>query len=227
MEIIIGRDPLSRKLSVIRDGKQVLAGVAGSVPMDVSRQHISLQSGENGKWKIKNLNDQNVTYVNGVAIEQKEILESDRIELGASRFMLSWEVVRGPKVETVDIRPLKRVWENYKEATIEIEDRQKNNGILCSVPMGFSMLGGLLTGVLDPQFRPLTLSLTAIALLVFLYGLYRRMTDNGREEKEELVQELRDKYVCPKCGRYFGPQDYEVLIRQTFACPKCKSRYKV
>lgn len=226
MKIIIGREPQSRKLNVVRDGKQMLVGMAGSVPMDVSRQHVSLNSVGNDKWEIKNLNEKNVTYVNGVAIEQKVISESDRVELGASHFLLSWELIRGPKVETVDIRHLKRIWEDYNEATREIEDRQKNSGILCSVPMGFSMLGGLLTGVLDPQFRPLTLSLTAIALLVFLYGLYRRLTDNGREEKEELVRELRDKYVCPKCGRYFGLQDYEVLIRQTFACPKCKSRYK-
>ncbi len=227
MEIIIGREQHSRKLSVIRDGKQTLAGMPGSVPMDVSRQHVSLCTTENNKWEIRNLNDKNVTYVNGVAIEKKEISESDRIELGASHYMLSWEIIRGPKVETVDIRPLKRVWENYKEATREIEDRQKYSGILCSVPMGFSMLSAVLARLLPPEFSSLLISLSVIALLVFLYGLYKRMTDNGREEKEELVRELQDKYVCPKCGRYFGSVEYETLIRQTFACPKCKAKYKV
>ena len=57
MEVTVGREQHSRRLSVIRDGKTQLAGNPGSVPMDVSRQHVSLCSKEKNKWEIKNLND--------------------------------------------------------------------------------------------------------------------------------------------------------------------------
>lgn len=77
------------------------------------------------------------------------------------------------------------------------------------------------------SFQHLLLILPIIVQRLFPEMPMLKIKFNGKHVKEELVQELRDKYVCPKCGRYFGPQDYEVLIRQTFACPKCKSRYKV
>ncbi len=227
MEIIIGREPKSRKLCVNRDGKLQFVGAANSVPLDVSRQHVYLYSSDNEKWEIRNLNDLNVTYVNGIPIECKEITEKDKIEIGASHFLVSWEIIRGPKVETVDISHLKPVWENYKESTREIEDRQKNANLLARVPMVFTMLSSVLGGVFLDKNNPLLYLLILLALATLVYSLYVSKNDTSREEKEELVKELRDKYVCPKCGRYFGPQDYEVLIRQTFTCPKCKCKYKV
>jgi hypothetical protein len=43
MEIIIGRDQQTRQLCIIKDGSARLYGRPASVPMDVSRHHISLQ----------------------------------------------------------------------------------------------------------------------------------------------------------------------------------------
>ena len=125
MEIIIGRDQNTRQLSVVKDGNSKLYGQPNSVPMDVSRHHISLQPAGSGKWQIKNLNEQNVTFVNGIAVESKTISESDKIELGNSHYLFSWSALQEPKVETVDIRQLKRVWDEYNNANIEIRKRQK------------------------------------------------------------------------------------------------------
>ena len=55
MAIIIGRDAQTRQLSVIKDGSTKSFGNVGSVPMDVSRQHISLTPVGTNKWQIKNL----------------------------------------------------------------------------------------------------------------------------------------------------------------------------
>ena len=73
MEIIIGRNQQTRQLSVVKDGVEKNYGQPNSVPMDVSRHHISLQPTGKGKWQIKNLNERNVTFVNGLAIESKVI----------------------------------------------------------------------------------------------------------------------------------------------------------
>ena len=171
MEIIIGRDQQTRQLCIIKDGNSRLYGQANSVPMDVSRHHISLQPAGSGKWKIKNLNEKNVTFVNGIAVESKTISESDKVELGNSHYLFSWTALQEPKEETIDIRPLKVVWDNYQQNEIEIRDRQKNNGLWASVPLGFSMLGGLIAGV-APEIREIALIFTGLAFLIFIYGLY-------------------------------------------------------
>lgn len=225
MEIIIGRDQQTRQLCVIKDGNSKLYGQANSVPMDVSRHHISLQAAGNGKWQIKNLNERNVTFVNGIGIESKTISESDKVELGKSHYLFHWDALQDPKVETVDIRPLKRIWEEYNSANIEIRKRQKNIGLLASIPIGITMLGGLLSGIASDELKPYAYVFTVIALVVMLYGFYRRYTDNSIEEQEEIKKTFQRKYVCPKCGHFMGFTDYDILI-QNDVCPYCKTKYK-
>ena len=128
MEIIIGRDQQTRQLKVVKDGVARNYGKTGSVPMDVSRAHISLQPMGNGKWQIKNLNEQNVTFVNGIAVESKTISETDKVELGSSHFLFQWDALKEPKEETVDIRPLRKIWNDYDAKCLEnqIAERKFN-----------------------------------------------------------------------------------------------------
>ena len=225
MEIIIGRDQQTRQLCIIKDGNSRLYGLANSVPMDVSRHHISLVPAGNGKWKIKNLNEKNVTFVNGIAVESKTISENDRIELGNSHYLFSWAALQEPKEETIDIRPLKVVWDNYQQNEIEIRDRQKNNGLWASVPLGFSMLGGLIAGF-APEIREIALIFTGLAFLIFIYGLYRRSQDNSTVELKANQNEFEMKWVCPKCKHPLTCFRSYIILSQSDACPYCKTKYK-
>lgn len=225
MEIIIGRDQATRQLSIVKDGKTILCGESSSVPMDVSRHHCSLQSTDGEKWLIKNLNERNVTFVNGIAVESKTITKQDKIELGNSHYLFSWDALSGPKVETIDTRSLKKVWEEYNQKNIEIRKRQKNIGLLASIPIGFTMLGGLISGIASEEIRPIAYVFTAIALTIMIYGFYRRFTDNSIEEQEDIKKEFQRNYTCPKCGHFMGFQDYDILI-QGDTCPYCKTKFK-
>ena len=167
MEFIIGRDQQTRQLCVVKDGNTKLYGQSGSVPMDVSRHHISLQLAGNGKWLMKNLNERNVTFVNGIAVESKTVSEKDKVELGKSHYPFQWEALDEPKAETIDIRSLKRIWDDYQQEDTAIRNRQKNNGLLASIPLGFSMLGGIIAGV-APEIREVALVFTGIAFLLFI-----------------------------------------------------------
>ena len=224
MEIIIGRDQQTRQLCVIKDGNSKLYGQPNSVPMDVSRHHISLQPAGAGKWQIKNLNDRNVTFVNGIAIESKVVSESDKIELGNSHYLFSWAALQEPKEETIDIRSLKKIWDEYQREDIAIRNRQKNNGLLASIPLGFSMLGGIIAGV-APEIREVALVFTGIAFLLFIYGLYKRSQDNSTIELKRLQEDFERKWVCPKCKRPLNFRSYTVL-EQNDACPYCKTKFK-
>ena len=208
MEIIVGRDQNTRQLNIIKDGNSKLYGQPGSVPMDVSRQHISLQPVGAGKWKLKNLNERNVTFVNGIAIESKTVSVSDKIELGNSHYLFLWNTLSEPKEETIDIRPLRRVWEDYNQSNISI-----------------TMLGGLLSGIAPDNLKTFAYIFTAIALVVMLYGFYKRFTDNSIEEQEEIKKNFQNRYVCPKCGHFMGFQDYDLLI-QNDACGHCKTKFR-
>lgn len=225
MEIIIGRDQQTRKLSVVKDGSSKLYGQPDSVPMDVSRHHISLQPVGDGKWQIKNLNERNVTFVNGIAVENKTISENDKVELGNSHYLFQWAALSEPKVETIDIRSLKKIWDDYQQNDIAIRNRQKNNGLLASVPLGFSMLGGIIAGV-APEIRGVALVFTGIAFILFIYGLYRRSQDNSTVELKRLQDDFDKKWVCPKCKHPLTCFRSYTILSQSDSCPYCKTKYK-
>lgn len=225
MKIIIGRNQQTRQLNIIKDDVTKSYGQTGSVPMDVSRHHISLQPLDNGKWKIKNLNEKNVTFVNGIAVESKTISESDKVELGNSHYLFQWDALNEPKVETIDIRSLKKVWDDYQQEDTAIRNRQKNNGLLASIPLGFSMLGGIIAGV-APEIREVALVFTGIAFLLFIYGLYRRSQDNSTIELKRLQEDFDQKWVCPKCKRPLTCFRSYTILSQNDACPFCKTKFK-
>lgn len=226
MEYTIGRDAQTRQLLVTGDGKVKRVGQAGSVPMDVSRQHLSLSSLPDGRWQLRNLNNQNVTFVNSMAVESKTIAEGDKVELGQSHYHFPWEAVREPKVETVDIRPLKHVWMEYDKELSRIQKTQRVYGVLASVPMAFSMIGGLITGLV-PEVREFALMFTIIAVIVLCIGLYLRLSFDPKKETDKATKHFQRNYICPnpKCGHFMGKQDYDILI-QNDACPYCKRKYK-
>lgn len=225
MEVTIGRDQQSRRLTVVRDGKAQLVGQPGSVPMDVSRQHATFTLQKDDTWELRNLNARNVTFVNGMAVEKKIVSDRDKIELGSSHYLVSWEVIKGPKVETVDVRPLKRIWEEYNNANIEIRKRQKNNGLLASVPMLFTITGGIIsTKAQGTPYQEYAYAFTVFAILIMVYGFYKRFTDNSIDEQEELKQKFQKQYTCPKCGHFMGHEPYEILI-QNEGCRYCRAKF--
>lgn len=224
MEIVIGRDHQTQRLCVTKDGNTRLYGQSSCVPMDVSRQHFSLQKVADGRWLIKNINGQNVTFVNGIAVESKTITEHDKVELGNSHYLFPWEAISEPQAETVDISPLKAVWDKYQQNDIAIRNRQKNTGLLASIPLGFSMLGGIIAGI-APDIRELALLLTGIAFVLFLYGLWKRSKDNTAIELKSLQEDFERKWICPKCKRPLNFRSYTIL-EQNDACPYCKTKFK-
>ena len=225
MEIIIGRDQQTRQLSIVKDGVTKHYGQPGSVPMDVSRHHLSLQPIDEGKWRIKNLNEQNVTFVNGIAIESKNISENDKVELGNSHYLLNWDALSEPKEETVDIRPLKIIWKEYDEKKFDsqIAERKFNaarsaTGIITMLAIACSIILG---------HGPIYIILYALAIgisLTFTYLAYKKSTEVPKQQRE-LTKRFQQTYVCPKCGHFMGFQDYDILV-QNDACPYCKTKYK-
>lgn len=225
MEIIIGRDQQTRQLCIIKENRSKLYGQPGSVPMDVSRHHISLVPAGSGKWKIKNLNEKNVTFVNGIAVESKTISESDKVELGNSHYLFQWGSLSEPKVETIDIRPLKKIWTEYDDQRLELQIAERKFNAARSATGIITMLAIACSFILG--HGPIYLLLYALAIiisLVFTYQAYQKSSEVPRQQKE-MNKSFQRRYVCPKCGHFMGFQDYEILA-QNDACPYCKTKYR-
>jgi len=225
MEIIIGRNQQTRQLSILKDGTTTNYGQLGSVPMDVSRHHISLAPAGSGKWKIKNLNALNVTFVNGIAVESKTISESDKVELGNSHYLFLWAALQEPKEETIDIRPLKKVWDDYKNKTSELNMAAQKFNIARSATGIVTMLAiacGFIIG-----HGPIYIIFYGIAITLSLCFLYKAWTDVSRiqERRDEYQEEFDSRWVCPKCGRPIQAKNYIVLSKLD-ACPYCKTKFK-
>ncbi len=225
MEYTIGRDAQTRQLLVTGGGKVKRVGQAGSVPMDVSRQHLSLSSLPDGRWQLRNLNNQNVTFVNGMAVESKTIAEGDKVELGPSHYLFPWEAVREPKVETVDIRPLKRVWEEYDKEQFELQVAERKFNAARSATGIITMLAIACSFILGHDTIYLVLYALAIGIsLIFAIQAYSKAQDVPRQQRD-MKERFERNYVCPKCGHFMGYQKYDILI-QNDACPYCKAKYK-
>lgn len=225
MEIIIGRDQQEQKLSIIRDGNQVCYGQPKSVPMSVSRKHLSLESLEEGKWRIKNLNERNVTYVNGIAIESKIVTESDKIELGEARYHFSWDAIQEPKEDLADIRPLKAIWDDFNDQRLRLQITERKFNAARSATGIITMLAIACSIILG--HGPIYLILYGLAIgisVVFTYVAYKKSSEVPIRQ-QEINKEFQKKYVCPKCGHFMSFQDYDVLI-QNDVCPFCKTKYK-
>ena len=225
MEIIIGRDQNTRQLNINKDGQIKLYGQSGSVPMDVSRNHASLQPMGAGRWKIKNLNDRNVTFVNGMAVESKTITESDRIELGSSHYLFQWNALSDQKVETIDISHLERIWDWYETTQLEMKESERriqNNQKLASMLSSCGILFVFVEGLGLLRFI-----LMGLSILITLYLWYRgNNSDSSLNIRlNDLSKEFRKKYTCPRCGHFMGNIPYDVLI-QNDGCTNCKTRFK-
>ena len=224
MEIIIGRDPQTRQLNIVEDGVSKKFGPAGSVPMDVSRQHISLSPTGVGKWQIKNLNERNITFVNGIAIESKIISESDKVELGNSHYLFSWKALEEPKEDKADIRSLKKVWEKYDKDNLELDIAERKFNAARSATGIITMLAIACSLILGHSFIYILLYALAIGIsVVFTVQAYKKSSEVP-QLRREIKSRFQQDYVCPKCGHFLGYQEYSILT-QSDACPYCKTKY--
>lgn len=224
-ELIIGRDGASAKLKIVNGTQVTLYGEPASVPADVSRQHCQITAIDNNTFLIKNIKAANVTWVNGIEVQTKRITRDDNVQLGQSRYTVPIDkILDQMKPNIVDITPLKEVWEEYNRSNIAIKKRQQTNNLLSRIPIFLTMLGGVLIAV-NEAIRPFSILFTVIALLIMAYGFYRQATDRTIDKQERLKKQFQRDYVCPKCGRFMGFVDYD-LLHQNNNCPSCKAKYK-
>lgn len=220
--IIIGRDAKTGQLLLSGVGKSGTYG--NNVPQDISEQHCRIDFNQ-GNIRLKNLDINNDTFVNGQAIESKTISRKDTIALGASRFPLSWEAIDAIVPPEADIHPLQEVWNEYERQNVklQIDERRFNTlrsatGLITMVAIALSIA----TGGRSVWYMALY-ALAIIASIIFFIKAYR---DSSKipQIRQELNHQFQRDYVCPHCGRFLGNQSYHILAQNT-QCPYCRVKF--
>lgn len=222
MEIIIGRDAITSQLSITANGQEKLIGKEGSLPPTVSPQHCKLIINDKG-IRLRNLDINNFTYVNGQGVESKGVTLTDKIELGPGRYLLDWESVSS--FLPADIRPLEKVWNEYERERMELQITERRFNSLRSAT-GLITMAAIVLGIMTGRQSFWYIVIYVVAILISL-GFTIKAWRNASlvpQKSQRLNQQFQHDYVCPHCGRFLGNQSYQILS-QNDHCPYCKTQF--
>lgn len=258
-EVLIGREPKSNCLLISVRGFMGKIGGPGSVPASVSRclpaenrAHCKIIFGDGGAMTLVNLNEKNITCVNGTEIVSKRITGDSDVTLGWERYRLNVNTVvrtatlmaekqsansRGTasvrqEPPEYSIAPLRKVWEEYHDELFRITKQQKNINVIRGMYLPCTILSSLVgfaakhIGLADNVASAISYFMYAVAAVMLFYGLYKTITDKSLEERERNQERFQERYVCPnpKCRHFMGNRDYRIL-RQDTNCPYCKCKF--
>ncbi len=248
MKITIGRNAQTNYLTLVTDTKPVVTVKGGLVAMSVSRSHCELTIDPYGGMSIRNLSGHNVTWVDGLPIEETVIAWGQRIELGYERVPFDWKLVQAvqsrvpkptpkptpkPDQKEYDISHLKQVWETYHAAKEKLQREQTIINLLRGgVPiltlgaMAISYTMGRENEAVQELLPPVYV--IAVILNVLLLLKCFRDTKAMPKKRENLNKKFLHEYTCPGegCHYFFGFQPYDVIHVNVVTCPKCKARLK-
>lgn len=220
--IIIGRDANTGQLLLNGVGKSGTYG--NSVPQDISEQHCRLDF-DKENIRLKNLDINNFTYVNGQAVESKAISRKDKIELGSSRFPLSWEAIDAIVPPVADIRPLQQVWDEYERQNVKLQvDERKFNALRSAT--GLITMVAIALSIATGGKSAWYMLLYALAILISIAFFIKAYRDSSKipQKRQELSHQFQRDYVCPHCGRFLGNQPYH-LLTQNDHCSYCRVNF--
>lgn len=224
--VIIGRDHRTNQLYRMANGKIQLIKQEKPVPTSVSKEHISLTITDDGKMILKNLNVQNYTFVNMVGVESKLIKEGDRIELGTGHYVLDWNIIKSFVPKYADIRPLKKVWEDYQNELMDLTIKERRFGHLRSAT-GLITTAAVILGFVTGRDNPLFIILYVVAGVISAYFFFKAYSECDKTPKriQEIKEAFPHKYVCPNCGHFLDNRSYDILV-QDGKCRHCQAIFK-
>lgn len=195
----------------------------------VSRHHARLTYEEEGHWMLEDLGSTNGTFVNGIQIARKQVTSKDVIKLGDSYVLNLAEVLKANNDYSEEFAALKQVYDNYIQAKIKIQSsNQFKTRLLQSLPFALPGIIGVLIGFSgkgSPALFAISLFITICAPTV---GIYWGAKQSAKIPKllQDLTNQFKIDYVCPKCGTFLGEIPWESL-RNRKHCPvsSCKAKW--
>ena len=223
MEILIGRDDKTGRMKLTAEGRSVLFGTQ-RLPESVLAEHLKLTI-ENDTIRLKNLNINAYTYVNGQAVESKTITKQHTIEIGKDHIPFDWRALDEFITPEADIRPLETVWNNFESRNISLQIAERKFNTLRSTTGLITMVAIALSIATGGKSHWYIL-LYGVAIVVSVIFFVKSYLDSSKvpQKRQEMNRAFQREYVCPHCGHFLGNQSYDILV-QNDHCPYCKIHF--
>lgn len=223
MEILIGRDDKTGRMKLTAEGRSVLFGTQ-RLPESVLAEHLKLTI-EDDAIRLKNLNINAYTYVNGQAVESKTITKQHTIEIGKDHIPFDWRALDEFITPEADIRPLETVWNNFESRNISLQIAERKFNTLRSTTGLITMVAIALSIATGGKSHWYIL-LYGVAIVVSVIFFVKSYLDSSKvpQKRQEMNRAFQREYVCPHCGHFLGNQSYDILV-QNDHCPYCKAKF--
>lgn len=194
----------------------------------VSRYHAKLIHNEEG-WLLEDLSSTNGTFVNGSQIVRKYVTPGDKITLGDSYELNLSEVQKFNNDYSEEFDKLKDVYENYTQAKVKIQSsNQFKTRLIQTLPFVIPGIIGVIVGFLGKGSMALLVLSLIITICAPTIGIYLAAKQSAKIPilLQDLTNQFKIDYVCPKCGTFLGEVPWESL-RNRKQCPvsSCKAKW--
>ena len=223
MEILIGRDDKTGRMKLTAEGRSVLFGTQ-RLPESVLAEHLRLTV-EDDTIRLKNLNINAYTYVNGQAVERKTITKQHTIEIGKDHIPFDWRALDEFITPEADIRPLEAVWNDFESRNISLQIAERKFNTLRSTTGLITMVAIALSIATGGKSHWYIL-LYGVAIVVSVIFFVKSYLDSSKvpQKRQDMNKVFQREYVCPHCGHFLGNQSYDILV-QNDHCPYCKAKF--
>lgn len=204
----------------------IIVGRKGEQPFTitdkaVSGKHLKLTAMPDGKVLVEDLGSSNGTFIDGVRILKKVVNRNTTIRLGPYYSFRICDVLpetSTPPVKTPNspqpqpaqeysVAHLEEVWNQYTTAKDELENQNRNIGLMRSATPVLNVIPGL-------------------GAVLGAYSFYKAKKFNYKEALNEVQETFENNYVCPKCHHYLGVIKYKLLIQDS-NCRYCKCKWTI
>lgn len=195
----------------------------------VSRHHARLVREDSDYWLLEDLGSTNGTFVNGAQIAKKRVNLNDVIKLGDNYTLKVSEALKCNNDYSEEFAALKLVYDNYVQAKVKIQSaNQFKTRLFQSLPFALPGIIGVVIGFLgkgSPELFGLSLFITIFAPTVGIY-LGAKQSAKTPQLLQDIANQFKIDYVCPKCGTFLGEIPWESL-RNKKQCPisACKAKW--
>jgi ribosomal protein L37AE/L43A len=195
----------------------------------VSRYHAQLSTDREGCLLLEDLDSANGTYVNGVQIMKKRVAPTDAVCLGSGFVLHIAEVMKSRNDYSDEFAALKGVYARYIEQKVRIQSsNQFKTRLFQALPFALPGVIGVAFGFMG-KGSPTLLGLSLfVAVCAPATGIYLGARESAKipRQLQDLANQFKIDYVCPKCGTFLGEIPWESLVNKK-QCPvsSCKAKW--
>jgi len=195
----------------------------------VSRYHALLTQEDNGDLLLEDLGSTNGTFVNDSQIIKKKVVAEDKVTFGAIYTLNISDILKCDNDYSEEFVRLNEVYEVYIKEKIRIQSSsQFKTRLFQSLPFAIIGVLGIVFGFMRDADKGLFIFSFILAICAPTIGIYfgARQAAKIPAKLQNLANQFKIDYVCPRCGTFLGEIPWESLSNKK-QCPvsSCKAKW--